>query len=326
MHRGEAVRALAGLLMIANLACAGMARAQDYPAKPIVSICNFAAGSGADILVRFYSDRLSKLAGQPVLVENRVGAQGNIATEAAVRSKPDGYTIMITPASSTLAAAPHVFKKLTYDPLKDFTPITTVARLSFAIAVDANKPFQTMADLVEHLRKKPENGAYGSGANSGIVSSELVKEIAGLKTTFIPYKVSGQALNELIAGQTDFIAYDTTFLSSQARSGRIRLLAMTSGKRQSAFPNVPTLAESGFPGVDITPWWGVVVPAGTPQPIVERLAGWFNQITSSDETRDFLAKVATEPFPGNQQMMTELLRKETADWARYVKLARIEPQ
>lgn len=326
MHRINRRHVIVFAAALGMLRLAGSAGAQDYPSKPIVSICNFAAGSGADILVRFYSDRLSKLAGQPVLVENRVGAQGNIATEAAVRAKPDGYTIMITPASSTLAAAPHVFKKLSYDPLKDFTPITTIAKLSFAIAVDASKPYQTMAELIDHLRKKPDHGAYGSGANSGIVSAELVKEIAGLKTTYIPYKVSGQALNELIAGQIDFIAYDSTFLSSQARSGRIRLLAMTSATRLSAFPNVPTLAESGFPGVDITPWWGVVVPAGTPQSVVDRLARWFNQISASDETRDFLAKVATEPFPGNQQMMVELLRRETGDWARYVKLARIEPQ
>src|SRR5260221_14756583 len=123
--------------------------AQEYPAREIRSICNFAAGSGADILVRYYSDRLARLAGKPVIVENKVGAQGNIATEYVARSKPDGYTIMITPASSTLAAAQHLFKQLSYDPIKDFTPVTTLAKLSFAIAIDAKRPIHSIAELTE---------------------------------------------------------------------------------------------------------------------------------------------------------------------------------
>src|SRR6266699_2991946 len=274
--------------------------AQEYPAREIRSICNFAAGSGADILVRYYSDRLARLAGKPVLVENKVGAQGNIATEYVARAKPDGYTIMITPASSTLAAARHIFKQLSFDPVRDFTPVTTLAKLSFAIAVDAKRPIHSIAELTEYLKKKPGDGNYATG----------------LKSTHIPYKAAPNALSDLLGGEVDFMSYDVTFLMAQARAGRVRMLALTSATRLSMLPEVPTMAESGFAGYDLTPWFGVVVPAGTPRLIVERLAAWFNQISASDETRKFLENVATDPFPGDSESMAALIKAETENWGK----------
>lgn len=302
------------------------AAAQDYPAREIRSICNFSAGSGADILVRYYSDRLSKLAGKPVVVENKVGVQGNIATEYVARSKADGYTIMITPASSTLAAARHLFKQLPFDPDRDFTPVTTLAKLSFAIAVDAKSPVRTIAELTEHLKKKQGHGHYATGSNTGQVTAELYKSMAGLATTYVPYKQTMSALTDLLSGEIDFMTYDVTFLVSQLRSGRVRLLAITSAARLATLPEVPTMAESGFPGYDLTPWWGVVVPAGTPKPIVDQLAAWFNQITASEETRKFLENLATDPFPGSPESMAALIQVEIEQWGRYVRLAKIEPQ
>lgn len=303
-----------------------IANAQDYPNREIRSICNFSAGSGADILVRWYSDRLSRLAGKPVVVDNRPGAQGNIATDLTAKSKPDGYTLMITPGSSTLAAAQHLFRKLPFDPIKDFTPVTTVAKLSFALAVNASTPINTIAELKDHLRKKTGDGAYGTGSNTGQVAAELFKEMSGLKTQNVNYKVTGDALRDLLSGQLDFISYDITFLSAQHRGGKLRVLAMTSGSRVGSFPDIPTLAESGYPGFDLTPWWGVVVPAGTPRPIVERLASWFNQITESEETKKFLSNVATDAFPGNADLMARMIRQDTENWGRFVKLAKIEPE
>jgi len=302
------------------------AAAQEYPAREIRSICNFAAGSGADILVRYYSDRLARLAGKPVLVENKVGAQGNIATEYVARAKPDGYTIMITPASSTLAAARHIFKQLSFDPVRDFTPVTTLAKLSFAIAVDAKRPIHSIGELTEYLKKKPGDGNYATGSNTGLVAAELYKEMAGLKSTHIPYKAAPNALSDLLGGEVDFMSYDVTFLMAQARAGRVRMLALTSATRLSMLPEVPTMAESGFPGYDLTPWFGVVVPAGTPKAIVDKLATWFNQISSSEETRKFLENVATDPFPGTSESMAALIRVESENWSRYVRLAKIEPQ
>src|SRR5216110_2236504 len=145
------------------------AQAQDYPSREIRSICNFSAGSGADIIVRFYSDRLSKLAGRPVVVENKPGNQGTVATDFVAKSRPDGYTLMITPASSTLATAPHLFKSLPFDPVKDFAPVTTLTSLSFVIAVDAAKPIKTIPELISSLKKKQGNGFYGTGSNTGQV-------------------------------------------------------------------------------------------------------------------------------------------------------------
>jgi len=308
------------------LVLAAPALAQDYPSREIRSICNFSAGSGADIVVRYYSDRLAKLAGKPVVVENKVGVQGNIATEYVARSKADGYTIMITPASSTLAAARHLFKQLPFDPDKDFAPVTTLAKLSFAIAIDAKSPIRTIGELTEHLKKKPGDGAYATGSNTGQVTGELYKSMAGLKTTYVPYKQTMSALTDVISGQVDFMTYDITFLVPQARAGRVRILAVTAASRITTLPDVPTMAESGFPGYDLAPWWGVVVPAGTPKPIVDKLAAWFNQITESGETRNFLENLATDPFPGSPESMAALIRVEIERWDRYVKLAKIEPQ
>jgi tripartite-type tricarboxylate transporter receptor subunit TctC len=302
------------------------AAAEDYPAREIRSICNFSAGSGADIVVRYYSDRLAKLVGKAVVVENKTGVQGNIATEYVARSKPDGYTIMITPASSTLAASRYLFKQLPFDPDKDFAPVTTLARLSFAIAIDARSPIRTIADLTEHLKKKPGHGHYATGSNTGQVTGELYKEMAGLSTTYVPYKQTMSALTDTISGEVDFMTYDITFLVPQARAGRIRILAVTSATRRAALPDVPTMAESGFAGYDLAPWWGVVVPAGTPKPVVDKLAAWFNQIIGSEETRKFLENLATDPFPGTPESMAALIKLEIEQWGRYTKLAKIEPQ
>ena len=299
--------------------------AQDYPARDIRSVCNFAAGSGADIVVRYYSDALSKLAGKPVIVENKPGAQGLLATDFVAKSRPDAYTLMITPASSTLAIAPHMFKKLPFDPVKDFEPVTTLLTLSFTVAVDAAGPLRTIDDLIARLKAKPGNGFYGTQSNSGQVAAELFKESTGLKTAYVPFKVTGDAYANLLGGNIDFMSVDSTWAAT-LHPAKVRILAVTSAKRNSSLPDVPTLAELGLKDFDITPWWGVVVPAGTPRPIVERLAGWFNQVNAMPETRQFLARQAADAFPGSPEAMAALIKTEIERWGRYVRLAKIEPQ
>jgi tripartite-type tricarboxylate transporter receptor subunit TctC len=301
------------------------AGAQDYPAREIRSVCNFAAGSGADIVVRYYSDALAKLAGKPVVVENKPGAQGLVATDFVAKSRPDGYTILITPASSTLAIAPHLFKKLPFDPEKDFAPVTTLLTLSFTISVDAAGPLRSIPDLVARLKSKPGDGFYGTQSNSGQVAAELFKESTGLKTVYVPFKVTGEAFSNLLGGSIDFMSVDSTWAATMHPT-RVRILAVTSAKRNSSLPDVPTLAELGMGDIDITPWWGVVVPAGTPRPVVERLAGWFNQVNALPETRQFLARQAADAFPGSPESMAALMKTEVERWGRYVKLAKIEPQ
>jgi tripartite-type tricarboxylate transporter receptor subunit TctC len=299
------------------------AQAQEYPVRELRSICNFAPGSGADIVVRFYSDKLSKLAGKPVVVENKPGAQGLLATDFAAKSKADGYTILITPASSTLATAPHIFKQIPFDPLRDFAPVTTLASLSFVFAVDRAKPVKSIDDLIAHLRRRKGEGFYGSLSNTGQVAGELFKANAALKTEYVPFKATVDAFSALLQGDLDFITVDATWAATQ--SARLRILAATSARRSGAFPKVPTMAELGYKDFDITPWWAVVVPGGTPRPIVERLAGWFNEITRAEDTKKFLASAALDPFPGSPESMAALLRTELERWKGFVKLARIEP-
>ncbi|HEX9395664.1 MAG TPA: tripartite tricarboxylate transporter substrate binding protein [Burkholderiales bacterium] len=303
----------------------GNANSQEYPAREIRSICNFSAGSGADIIVRYYSDRLSRLAGKPVIVDNKPGAQGLLATDFLAKSKPDGYTLLITPASSTLAIAPHMFKKLPFDPVKDFAPVTTLLTLSFVLAVSPDGPHRTFADLVANLKAKPGNGFYGTQSNSGQVSAELFKDKLGLQTTYVPFKATGDAFANLLGGAIDFMSVDSTWAATMHPT-RVRILAVTSARRNSSLPEVPTLQELGLGEIDVTPWWGVVVPGGTPPAIVALLAGWFNQINSDADTKQFLARQASDPFPGSPESMAALIKTDIERWGRYVKLAKIEPQ
>ena len=326
MKRPAMKPVLHGMAMLAAIASTATF-AQDYPAKELHSICNFAAGTGADVLVRYYSDQLGKLVNRPVIVDNRPGANGNLATDVLAKSKPDGYTIMITPASSTIAAAQHLSKKLPFDPIKDITPVTTLLRLSFTVVVSAAAPYNNVKELAEALKKKPGNGTFGSSNNTGLVGGELYKQLTGLQTTTVPYKSTPQGVIDLLSGQLDFLMADGTFMAGQIKGGKMKILAVTTGTRTSAFPNAPTMAESGFPGYDLGAWWGVVVPAGTPQPIVDRLAYLFNQISATEETRKFLATTAaSDALPGNQAQMTAMIKTDMERWGGYVKLANIEPQ
>ena len=314
------------VLALALTAIAPLSHAQDFPVREIKSLCNFGAGSGADTLVRYYSDKLAKLAGKPVIVENKPGANGAIASAELAKSKPDGHTIMITPANSTIAAAPYLFKNLPFDPTKDFAPVATIATLSFVIVVDASKPINNLNDLVKVLKAKPNHGFYGTSNNTGVIAAEIFKSKAGLKTTYAPYKTNAQAFTDLLQGQLDFLSYDATWASGQVKGGRVKVIAATAAKRSVAFPDVPTWAEQGYGGADVTAWWGVVVPAGTPKAIVDKLAGWFNHITNEEDTKAFLAKAAFDPFPGSPDEMSALLKKDAERWKEYVRLAKIEPQ
>ena len=301
-------------------------QAQEYPSREIHSVCSYAAGSGADILVRYYSDKLARLSGKPVIVENRAGAQGIIGTEYAARAKPDGYTILVAPISSTLAAAQFLYKKLPYDPIRDFAPVAPISSLNFVFAVDAKSPVKTLQDLIAEMKKKPDHGSYGIANNTGQVAGEVFKEMAGLKSVMVPYTTTAPAVTDLIGGRLDYVVSDATFLTGQARAGRVRIIAVTGPKRSAAIADVPTVAESGFQGFEVTAWWGVVVPAGTPKPIIDKLAGWIAQINAMDETGKFLQNVSTDVLNGTPESMMALIKQDNERWARYTKLAKIEPQ
>jgi tripartite-type tricarboxylate transporter receptor subunit TctC len=310
---------------IAMLATA--AAAQDYPTKPIYTICPFGPGTGADILVRFFAAKLSDVLGKTVVVENKVGAQGNIATEAVAKAKPDGYTIAITPGSSTLAMAVHIFKKLAFDPVKDFAPVLPLSTLSFAIVVDAKKPISTLADLTAALRAKKPGGFYGTGANTGIVSAELYLRAIGAQAERVTFRTPVDTLKALQNGDIDFSATDNSWTVGQVAEGRLRALAVTGAARSRALPEVPTMIEAGFPGIAVEAWWGVFVPAATPGAIVEKLRAAFAKVLAQPETGAFLARIANDPVPdGTPELLRQMLARDLEKWGEYVRLARIEQQ
>ncbi|MFM9969338.1 MAG: Bug family tripartite tricarboxylate transporter substrate binding protein [Burkholderiales bacterium] len=320
MQRINTIRA--GALFAISLVFSHGLFAQSYPVREIRSICQSAPGSGADILIRHYSGELSKRLGQPVIVENMPGAQGKIASMAAARAKPDGYTIYITPASASLAAAPHIFKEMGYDPVKDFTPVATIVQHGVAIAVSPKSPVTSMRELTALLKTKTGHGNFGSSSNTSIAAGELYKELAGLQTTTVKYKDANTLLLDMLRGDLDWMSSDIVFLSSRASS--VRILALTSAVRSPWLPDVPTMAESGLNGMDVPSWWGVVVPAGTPRPIVDRLGVLFNEITVSDDTKKFLQKLAIDPMPGSAETMISMLKRDTERWGRLAQLAKIE--
>jgi tripartite-type tricarboxylate transporter receptor subunit TctC len=325
-------RRLAGAALVfaalASPAAFSSALAQDYPARNITVVCTFPAGTGADIYVRYFANKLQEKSGKTVIVENKGGAAGNIGTEYASRQKPDGYTLLIAPGSSTMAAAKSTFKQLPFDPDKDFAPITTLVRLGFVIVVDAKTPYKTLAELTAALKEKGAKSAYGTGSNTGLVTGELYKAGYGLQTKTINY--SGQnamaALNDMLGGQLDFITTDTAFARGQVDAGKVRALAQTSSFRASAFPDVPTVKEAGVPRFEkMEPWWAVYAPAGTPKPILDKLEVWFNEIVKTPETKEFFNKLGGDPYPGDRNLVAKLQQEESMAWREYVKLANITP-
>jgi tripartite-type tricarboxylate transporter receptor subunit TctC len=325
LTRRELVR-LAAAAPALTLSGNAFAQSEAYPNRVITSVCMFAPGTGADIFVRFYARKLQELANQTVIVENKVGMAGNMATEYVAKSKPDGYTIFIAPASSILVAGPFLYKKLAYDPVKDFTSVTTLAKLPFVLAVAPDIGVNSVSDLVARLKAKPDHGFFGSSTTTGLIASELLKQQFGLKTTEVKYKSGLDALNDLIAHNIDFQFTDPVTVKERVADGRLKALMLTSAEPFAALPKIPSAKQAGVNNTDMISWWSVHVPAGTPKPVVDKLTGWFNQIAASDDAKKFLANLGSDPLIGNAAMVDQMIAKETKEWENYVKIAKIEPQ
>jgi tripartite-type tricarboxylate transporter receptor subunit TctC len=317
--------AVAALALIGFAIAALPSRAQDYPAREIKTICPFAPGTGADIVVRFYATKLGELAGKPVVTENRPGAQGLLGTEATARAKNDGYTIGFNPVASTLAASQHIFKKLSFDPMKDVDSVALMLSTTFVLVVDPKKNFNTVADLTKFLKEKKGDAFYGGSTNSGIVASEIYNKAIGVEAKRVNYRSAFDALNEMAAGNIDYYFTDATTALGQIAAGRYKPLAVTGAKRSASFPDLPTLKELGF-DVDLAPFWGVIVPAGTPAAIQDKLALWTNKINAMPDTAEFLKKNGLEPLNGDRKLMREMIIEDAKRWAEYVKIAKIEAQ
>ena len=300
--------------------------AQDYPSQNFLVVCGFPPGSGADIFARYFAEKIRVKTGKNVVVENKVGANSNIATTYVARSKPDGYTILITPGNATLASAPHLFKDVAFDPIKSFEPVARLARVPFVMIVKPDSPVNSVAELTALLKSKGPKARYGASTNTAVITAELYAQMAGLQIERINYNAVADAMRGLLADEFDFAAYDATWVAGMAQAGRVKPIGVTSTERSSALPKVPTLAESGFPSFNLTPWWGAVVPAGTPKPIVDKLSGWFAEITNSQDTKEFMGKLATETWAGGPDDLRQLIASELEAWGKYIALAKIEKQ
>jgi tripartite-type tricarboxylate transporter receptor subunit TctC len=301
-------------------------QAQTYPTREIKVVVGLPAGSGGDVVARFYADQLSKLAGKPVIVENKPGMILSIGADAVAKAPPDGYTILITSVTSSHAANLFNFKKLPYDPIKDFTPVAMLQRSYFILMVREQAPWANVAELTKAMTKKGDKATYAYGAPPALASAELYKARKGLTAVGIPYKTSVASLSEMFSGEIDFQFIDSTAGTPLLEGGKVRGLAVTTGRRVPGV-DLPTMAEAaGIPEFDIAPVWGVLLPANAPAPIVARLESWFAQISQMEATQRYIASTHAAPFPGDAKALAEFLPKEIKRWEELAKIAKIQPQ
>jgi tripartite-type tricarboxylate transporter receptor subunit TctC len=312
--------ALAGLVAVA-----APAAAQDnYPNHDIHVELGFAPGSGADILARYFTDKLQGLAKQPVIVDNKPGATGNIALRAVADAKPDGYTILFS-ANSNMAGSRYLFKDLSFDTLKDFVPIASFAQIAFVVVVSPKSPLNSIADLTAYLKKK--QGALSGYTNqTAQLSTEYYKQLAGVTTTPVAYKATPDAMRDIVEGQLDFMVIDGTFGAAQVRQGTLKALAVTTAQRSPSLPDVPTMQEAGLAGFEFSPWWAAYAPKGTPQAVLDKLQNWILQITPLPETAQFLKDNGAIPQNDKGPAADARLKAELPKWEKLVKAAGIEPQ
>ena len=320
-HAALAVAVTAVMMSAAPVSVYG----QDYPSQDIRFVCGFPAGSGADVLVRYFGEKVRPLASRTIIVENKVGAAGNIAAVYTARSKPDGHTIYVH-AASAIAANMHLFKAPPIDAAKDLQIAAGVNKQPFMVVVPASSPYKTVAALTEAMRKKGDKASYAQSNTSGKVMGELYKQATGVQAVEVPYRTANDSLNDFASGRIDYGMMDPVFALSQARAGRLRMLAVSTPQRMQAVPDLPTMAEAGVPGVELLTWFSAIVPAATPRSIVDKINKWFNEVLATEETKTFLNNFGGDPFITTPDDAQALFRQGVRDWERYVKAANIEPQ
>ena len=308
-----------------TLACAaGAAAAQAYPNRPIRVIVPFQAGSAPDQIMRVTTQHMSQTLGQPIVIENRPGANGNVGVAEAARAAPDGYTL-VSANNTTFAANPSLFKKLAFDPQKDFTPVGRFVTTGLILSVRPEFPAKNLQEFISHA-KSQQGKLTAAQASAGMrVSIALLRSLAGIELVEVPYKGQPQALNDLLGGQIDITFADYAVGLSQIRAGKIRGLGVTTPKRSQAAPEIPAIAEV-LSGYDVTVWAGLAARAGTPQPIVEQVWKAAQQALSSNEVRSTLTGMSFNVEPLGPEEFAAYIRTETARWAKMVKEAGIEPE
>ncbi len=314
------------LLALAFFICVqAVALAQSgYPGKPIRLYVGYPPGQASDIFARLLADNLARLLGQPVVVENKPGQAGSVGLAAAAKSPADGYTIGFS-ATAAVSSNLHLYKNIPYDPLKDFAPIAMVGYNAIYLVANPSVPAGSLQELIALAKAKPGALNYASPGNGSMahLTMELMKLQTGANLTHVPYKGSSQAIAELIAGQTA-VAFDTPAVTVPfIRSGKLKVLAVTSPRRSALFPEVPTVAESGLPGFESGAWYGLLFPAGTPRPIVLRLNEELNRITKQPDVIEKLVAIGVEPRSSTPEEFAEVIRNDYARWGRVIREAGI---
>ncbi len=295
----------------------------DYPNRPIRLIVTVPPGGAADFIARLVGGKISESLGQPVLVENRGGAGGTIAADAVAKAAPDGYTLLQN-SITTHGVGPHLYTKLPYDPVKDFAPVSGLALLPLIMAVNADLPFRNVQELISHSKSNALNFASSGNGGAPHMAAELFKSVTGAPLTHVPYKGSGPAVADLVGGRVQIMFDAAPSLIAHIRSGRLRVLGAASAERNRLLPEVPTFGELGYPKVAVSLWYGLLAPAGTPKPVVEKLNREAARALTSPEVRDKLQAQGAEPMPGTPEAFASFMQEEMAKWAPVVKQAGVK--
>jgi tripartite-type tricarboxylate transporter receptor subunit TctC len=305
--------------IIGGCVCLGSAQSQTYPTKPVRFVVGFPAGGATDVVARTISQKLGESLGQPVLVDNRGGAASNIGAELVATSPKDGHTIFMGTVSTSIN--PSLYKKLAYDPLRDFTPVSRVSSTPFLFVVHPSLPARSVKEFIAIAKSKPGElnfGSAGSGSG-GHLFVEMFGSMAHVKLMHVPYKGAAPATTATLSGETIFMFDNIVTTLPLAKAGKLRALAVTTATRSAAAPDMPTIAEAGVPGYDANAWFGVFAPAGTPQPIINRLNTDIVKIVKLPEMHDRFLALGAEPVGSTAEEFAAFFRNEVAKWAKVVK-------
>jgi tripartite-type tricarboxylate transporter receptor subunit TctC len=315
-------------LAAAVLACfssAGMAADGAYPSRPIRMLVGFAPGGGTDTTARALTPKLSERLGQQVIVDNRPGAAGNIATEITTKAPADGYTILMGTIAA-LSINPTLYGNLPFDPLRDLAPVTRAVDSTNILVVHPSVQAKTVKDLIALAKAKPLNGGSSGIGGAGHLALELFNVMAGTKINHIPYKGGGPAMIDLLAGQINLIFATAASAIPHIKSGKINALAVTTSNRSKLVPDLPTVSEAGLKGFEANNWYGVVVPAKTPRPIVDRLNKEFTAVLNMPDIKDILFKQGLDAAPSTPEAFGAYIKSETAKWAKVIKASGAKPE
>jgi tripartite-type tricarboxylate transporter receptor subunit TctC len=315
---------LAAFACIPALIANGHASAA-YPERPIHILLGFPAGSGADILARWYAQKLREVSGATIVIENKPGASGNLAVDAGAKAKPDGYTLLMA-STATTAGNAAVYKNLPFDISSDLAPITTLNENGFALIVNPETPARSVAELTAFLKAKNGKATYGWATAIALAASVIYTQASNVDIVPVSYKATPASVSDVAAGQVDFAFADVPLSIGQEKLGRIRILGVTTAGRVSALPNTPTMDELGFRISDTTPLWSMWAPAGTSREIINTLAKWLNQVVEMPETRDFLVPQGATPVKGSPEFLKNKLAEAITSWNKVAEVAKIDPQ